>query len=281
MNIYSYLDFRQFLRDRIDALRRDNNNLSIREILRRVRCASPSYYKEVVVDGKKKMSLSTARRFAAFLQLSADETAYLLLLVQYNQAASTIDRQHFYEAMIDLRKPPVTDDHFLTIGEYGYVAEWYHTVIRELLPLLEEFGNRSAGERRMLAGLLRVHLTDRQIDEAINLLEALTFIRKNGDGNYEKSDTTIRVEQKSPAAYQALCRFLDVGKTVISSTDPLYRLFKVAVLGTNRETAAVIEKKINEVCQEIVQIAGTSGNDRLYALNIQFFPLTRLPEESG
>ncbi|MBN1756668.1 MAG: TIGR02147 family protein [Chitinispirillaceae bacterium] len=281
MTIYAYLDFRDFLRDRIDALRRENTKLSIREILRRVQCASPSYYKEVVIDGRKKMSLSAARRFAAFLKLSADETVYLLLLVQYNQAASTVDREHFYGALIDRQKKPAGADHFLTIGEYGYMAEWYHTVIRELLPLLEGFGNRSAGERRQLASLLRVPLTDRQIDEAITLLEELKFIRKNSEGNYEKSDTTIRVEQKSPAAYQALCRFLDVGKSVITSTDPLYRLFKVAVLGTNRDTAVLIEKKINEVCQEIVQIAGASESDRLYALNIQFFPLTKLPEETG
>ena len=280
MNIYSYLDYRQFLRDRIDTLRRENDKLSIRELLRRVQCSSPSYYKEVVVDARKKMSLTTARRFAAFLRLSADETGYLLLLVQYNQAVSDVDRQHFYELLLRCRKKPAAENHFLKISEYGYMSEWHHTVIRELLPLLGDFGNRNGEERARLARLLRVNLTDRQIDEAITILEKLKFIRKNEDGNFEKSDSTIRIEQKSPAAYRALCRFLDMGKSIIPATDSLYRLFKVAVLGMNRDTAAVIEKKINDLCQEIVSIAGTAEPDRLYAMNIQFFPLTRLPEEN-
>jgi uncharacterized protein (TIGR02147 family) len=282
MSIYTYLDYRHFLRDRVATLRKENPKLSIREILRRVECASPSYYKEVVVDGRKKMSLSAARRFADFLRLTTSETDYFLLLVQYNQAATDLDKEHFYARILATRKIPVsTEDHFLKIDEYGYMAQWHHTVVRELLPLLRNFGNRNGEERARLARLLRTELTDRDIDEAVKLLEELRFIKKDKEGNYIKSDSTIRIEQKSPAAYQALCRFLDLGKTIIPATDPLYRLFKVAVLGMNRDTAAAIEKKINEVCQEIVQIAGagTPETDRLYAMNIQFFPLTRLPEE--
>ena len=279
MSIYSYLDFRLFLHDRITTLRSENNNLSIREILRRVRCSSPSYYKEVIVDARKKMSLEAARRFAAFLQMPVDETAYFLLLVQYNQAGTELEKLHFYEQLLHFKKKPATEDHVLTINEYGYMSEWQNAVIREMLPLLDGFGNRSGAERAQIARLLRMKISDRQIDEAIRLLEKLKFIRKNSRGNYIKSESTIRAEKKSPAAYQALCQYMDMGKSIINSTDPLYRLFKVAVLGTNRETSAVIEKRVNDVCREIISIAGTGDSDRLYAMNVQFFPLTRLPEE--
>ena len=281
MSIYQYVDFRQFIIDRVETLQAENEHLSIREILRRVECSSPSYYKEVIVDGKKRMSLAVARRFGKFLKLSPPETEYFILLVQFNQAKTELERLHFYERIIHFKQKPQTENHFLTIREYGYMAHWQNVVIRELLPLLSSFGNRNAAERAVLASKLRIPITDRQINDAIALLESLRFVSKDGDGNYRKTATAIRAETRSPAAYKMLCQFTDLGKEIINASDVRQRLFKVAVLGMNKENRAVIEKKLDEVCQEIVEIAGADKDkvDRLYGMNIQLYPLTKLPEE--
>lgn len=283
MNIFDYIDYRHYLRDRIDALRAENANLSIREILRRLDCSSPSYYKEVIVDAKKNMSISTARRFAAFLRLSDTETEFFILLIQYNQAKTELERVHFYEKLLTADKKPVSSDHVLNVNEYEYMTSWRNAAVRELLGIFMDFGNRSPDERKQLSALLRVPVSDRQIDDAVMLLEKLKFIKKNSRGNYRKTETTIKAEKKSPSAYQALCQFVDLGKSVINTTEPDYRSFKVAVLGLDRDTHAIIQKKLDEVCHDIVNLSGatTSVSDRLYALNIQFFPLTRLPEEKA
>jgi len=281
MDIYSYHDFRFFIRDRVEALREAQPTLSIREILRRVECSSPSYYKEVILDAKRRMSSAAARRFASFFMLSADETEYFLLLLQYNQASTELERLHFLDKLMKFKKRPITENHFLSVHEYGYLAEWYHAVVRELLPLFPEFGNRNEGERKELAGLLRLKLTDMQIDASIKLLESLKFIRKNKNGNYEKTDTALRVEKKTPAAYKTLCDFMNIAKTVVNSTDASSRMVKAAVLSLNSEAYSIIEKKLNEAFQEIADIAADAAPavDRLYTVNIQFVPLTKLPGE--
>lgn len=281
MSIYQYLDFRHFIRGRVSALQAENEHLSIREILRRVKCTSPSYYKEVIVDAKKRMSLTVARRFAHFFTLTPAETDYFILLVQFNQAKTELERLHFYEKLIHFKQKPQTENHFLTIREYGYMAHWQNVVVRELLPLLSAFGNRSAAERAELAAKLRIPITDKQIDSAIALLESLRFIRKDAEGNYRKTDTTIRAETRSPAAYKMLCQFTDLSKEIINTSEVQDRLFKVAILSMSKENRAIIEKKLDAVCQEIVEIAGADSEsaDRLYGMNIQFYPLTKLPEE--
>lgn len=282
MSIYSYIDFRLFVQDRISILRSENPNLSIREILRRVECSSPSYYREVILDAKKRMSMTIARRFAAFFSLTTDETEFFLLLVQYNQATAELDKLHFYEKLLALKKNPVTENHILNVKEYGYMTEWHHVIIRELLPLITNFGNRDKHERQELAQKLRVKLTDDQINTAIQVLESLKFIRKNSEGNYEKTEMAIRLDKKSPAAHATLCQFMDLAKSAIATTESGSRMAKMAVIGMNSEAFAIIERKINEAFQEIVEIAGTAGTspDRLYALNLQLFPLTRLPDET-
>jgi len=265
----------------VESMQTENPHLSVREVLRRVHCSSPSYYKEVIVDAKKRMSLATARRFAEFFRLSTGETDFFLLLVQYNQAKSELERIRFYEQILQVMPKSSVEDHFLNINEYGYLSDWHNSVVRELLPLAKAFANRDANEREALARLLRRKIPEGQIDSAIRLLESLNFIRRDRDGNYVKSEVAIKNGDKTPAAFRTLCQFTDLGKSIINTTDPLYRLFKIAVLSMNEENFAVIEKKINDVCSEIVALSGTSQRppDRLYALNIQFFPLTRLPEE--
>jgi len=206
-----------------------------------------------------------------------------MLLLQYNQAKTELERVHFYEKLLTAEKKTASSDHVLDVNEYDYMTSWRNAAIRELLGVFPDFGNRGPEERRRLSQALRVPVSDRQIDEAIALLEKLKFIRKNSRGNYRKTDSTIKAEKKSPSAYQALCQFVDLGKAVINTTAPHNRAFKVAVLGIDRDTCSIIEKKIDEVCREIVEIAGarTSGADRVYAMNIQFFPITKLPEEAG
>jgi uncharacterized protein (TIGR02147 family) len=161
------------------------------------------------------------------------------------------------------------------------MAQWQNTVIRELMPLLGDFGNRGREEREAIARLLRMNVSDRQIDDAIKLLEMLKFIKKDRKGNYRKTDAAIKADKKTPAAFKMLSQFTDLGKSIINTTDPEHRLFKIAVLSMNRAIRAVIEKRIDEMCQEIVGLSGSASGkaDRLYAMNIQFFPLTRLPEE--
>ncbi len=284
MNIYSYSDYRRFIRDEIESLRKENPKLSIREILRRVGCSSPSYYKEVIIDGRKNMSVPVARRFSDFLKLSGNEAEYFLLLVQYNQAKTELERLSFYEKLLNFRKRTASEDYFLKVNEYGYMMDWCNMVVRELLPLAGDFGNRSEAERNALVQLLRVKLSEKQIDDSIRLLEALNFIKKNSRGNYRKTDATIRAENKSPAAFQTLCQFTELGNRVINTTDPQYRMFKVAVTAMSGKSYKIIEKKISDLCREIVEIASSADGaetDRLYAINIQFFPLTKLPEEKS
>lgn len=285
MNIYSYTDYRQFIKARVEELRKRIPKLSIRELLRRVGCTSPSYYKEVILDGKIKMSLSKARDFAAFFNLSGTETAYLLLLVQYTHAKTQNERIYLYEQMLKSEKPPpsATDDRILTVNEYAYLSNWYLSAIREVLQFYPGFGNRNREERLRLSRFFCVKMTEEQICEAIDILERLGFIAKNEAGNYRKTAQNIRSVQKTPAAYKTLCHHMQMAQTIINTAPPASRVFKTMVLSMTEETYLLIENKINELSREIYSLLNKEKHreDRLYSLSMQFFPLTKLPEESS
>ena len=99
MNIYEYLDYREFIRAAVDVMR-SQHKLTNRAISERLGVVSPSYYRETIEQGKKNMSLGVAGRFAALLQLNSDETDYLRLLVQYNQAKTEYEKTQLLEQLL-------------------------------------------------------------------------------------------------------------------------------------------------------------------------------------
>ncbi len=283
MNIYQYTNYREFLKDSFSELRKINKNLSMREILRRVGTASPSYYKEVVNDAKKNMSPSMARKFANFLKLDSNETAFFLALVGYNQATKESERIRFYEEMLIHHALNSPDNRFLEIYEYQYLSSWELSAIREFLHFHNGFRNLDSEERKNLADCFLVKVSEEQVVKAIKILETLGFIKKEKNGCYKKTTHNIRCPEKTSAAYLTLCQNMRHALQVINQAAPETRIFKNLIVSTSAPTYKIIEKRIQDFCKEILDIVSkdTNPEDRLYSLGLQFFPLTILPDDTN
>jgi uncharacterized protein (TIGR02147 family) len=282
MNIYHYINFRDFIKDAFSALRNENENLSIREILRRIGCASPSYFKEVIIDAQKKMSPVMTRKFALFLKLDTRETDYFLALVGYNQAETESERILYYEELLRHKVHTASENKFLELREYEYLSSWELSAIREFLHFHDGFKNLDAEERKKLAGCFLPKISDEQIKNAIQTLESLEFIKKDAHGNYRKTKQNIRSVKKTPAAYRTLCQNMKHALEIINTASPENRIFKNVIVSISSPTYEIIEKKVQEFCKEILDIASNDAypEDRLYSLGLQFFPLTKLPEDA-
>ncbi len=281
MNLYDYTDYREFLKATFSELRRKNKNLSIREILRRIGTASPSYYKEVVIDAKKNMSPAMARKFASFLKMDANETSFFVALVGYNQAVKESERIRFYEEMLLYKSHQASEARFLEIREYQYLSTWELSAIREFLHFYKEFKNLDSSEREKLANCFLPKITEQQICKAIEVLESLGFIKKDSKGCYRKTSQNIRCINKTSAAYLTLCQNMKHALQIINQADPETRIFKNLIISISASTYKILEKKVQEFCKEILNIVSNDTNpeDRLYSLGIQLFPLTKLPED--
>lgn len=279
MNIYGYTDFRDFIKDAFSELRKGNANLSIREILRRIGCSSPSYFKEVVIDAQKKMTTVMAGKFAQFLKLDTHETSYFLALVGYNQAQTESERIRYYQEMLHNKVDKVSENQFLELREFEYLSSWEISALREFLQIYDGFKNKDSIERKKIASCFIPKISEEQIDKAIKALETLGFIEKNDQGNYRKTRQNIRSVKKTPAAYLTLCQNMRHALEIINIVSPEERIFKNLTLTFPSKIYGLIENKIHEFCKEILDISSNNPDpeDRLYSLGLQFFPLTRSP----
>jgi len=281
MNIFSYMDFREFTRKWVEQYRK-NNSLANREIGRRLGVGSPSYFSDVFIKKIKIPSDKVAEKIAEMMKLSRRETEYFFLMIELKRVKTDIERTNIMEEMSKYWKDASSDVHVLERNEINYMTEWQNAVLRELIPLLTDFGNRNSEERQNVVKMLRPAITETQIQKAIELLESMKFITKDKKGNYVKTDQIIRGE-KPYFAVNTLSKLVSIGVRIIGVAKSEHRQFKSLILPIAEEHYPLIRKSIDKFCQELLDIVGKgkSKPDRLYNMNLQFFPLTHFNDENG
>jgi uncharacterized protein (TIGR02147 family) len=84
-------NYRSFLADRYRLLKATKPNISARAFARKAGIASPSYF-GLVIQGKRKLSVDYADKFALGLGLSREETEWLRLAVRFEHAKTPAER---------------------------------------------------------------------------------------------------------------------------------------------------------------------------------------------
>jgi uncharacterized protein (TIGR02147 family) len=278
VNIYSYMDFREFMRKWVEQYRK-TNQLTNREIGRRLGVGSPSYYSDVFLKDKKIPSVKVAEKIAEMMKLSRKETEYLFLMIDLKRVKTDIERTNIMEEMLKYWKGASPDVHVLERNEINFMSEWQNAVLFELIPLLNKFGNRNSEERQDVIRKLRPNITETQINKAIELLESMKFIAKDKKGNYVKTDKILRGD-KPYFIINTLSKLVNIGNRIVGVTKPEHRQFRSLFLPVSEEVYTIMQKRIDTFCQDLIDITRKASKkaDRLYNMNLQFFPLTRFED---
>ena len=101
-NLFNYLDYRHFLRDWLQAAKKQYG-FSYRFFSRRAGLKSPSLYK-MVMDGDRDLVEGSLHKFLEGLSLSAKEKEYFATLVLHNQARSQEHKERYLARIRALRE---------------------------------------------------------------------------------------------------------------------------------------------------------------------------------
>src|SRR5690606_3588579 len=105
----------------------------------------------------------------------------------------------------------------------------------------------------------------------------LNLARKNAQGRYEKVGEVVST---GPAADPAGTRpglraSLELATRALEAHPPAERPFSYVTVCVSEKTFARVRDKIREIRREILESAARDAEaDRLYQLNLQFFPLS-------
>src|SRR5437016_2808353 len=120
-DIFSYTDYRRFLRDFYEKTKAANPKFSHRYIAQKVGFNSSSFFSQII-KLQSNISPKFVFNFAKLMRLSKKETEYFETLVNYNQSKSAEEQKQFYERLIRFRRPKTKE---LESHQYAMLNKWY------------------------------------------------------------------------------------------------------------------------------------------------------------
>jgi uncharacterized protein (TIGR02147 family) len=269
INIFNYTDYRLFLRDAYQELKSENTKISHRYIARKVGFSSSGLFSQII-----KMQTNISNRlvvnFTKFFKLNKKEAEYFELLVQYNQAKSHEETKYFYEKILSFRRPRAKK---IEVHQYEYLNKWYYVAIRQLLAIYP-----FKGDYKKLAKMVVPAIKPSEAEKAIQLLTKLKLITKDAQGYFKWVDPTITTGEKSDAVgIQSYLRdTMDMAKHALDKTPRVKRKISTLTMSISQNGLDAIEERTKAYRKEVQEIAEKDGEvDRVYQLNIQFFPMSQ------
>jgi uncharacterized protein (TIGR02147 family) len=272
-SVFHYFDFTAYLKQSFDFEKAENKKFSHRFIALRLGVKSSSFFKDVLAK-RIKITPARAAAFAKLMHLNQVESEYFEQLVQYNQAETQQEKEMFLERLLRKSKSKLASP--LQAFQKEYFNKWYYAAIRELLALREFRGDYAA-----LAAELSPAISPSEAMEAVNLLVRLGMIHKTAQGHYQKVDKVVSSgsELKPEMIRPAIEGNIQLALEALNAYPQEVRPFSYLTLSVSEESFNEIAERIRSFRRDVLEIVTKDAKvDRLYQLNIQFFPVSNPPK---
>lgn len=266
-NIFEYNNFRKFLHDFYEYKHAQNRYFTKAFICRELGLPNTRSYFNDVINGKQ-VSAQKLVMFIKMMKLSKEESNYFRALVNYNQCSDPDEKELFLDQLIALNRTP---KEIMAAKNYTYYREWYHSVIRALLGIID-----FKDDYHHLAHLVFPPITPTQAKESIRLLEQLEMIKQDEQGCYRPISKVIStgsyIKNEIIKSYQV--KSLEVARSSITRNKDQKQRVLTKVLSLSDAAYAAIEKRLERFNAEVTSIVHKDEQkaDRVYQMLLLFYP---------
>lgn len=275
IDIFCYTDYRKFLFDFYEAKKRIAPHFSHRYVAQKVGFSSSGFFSKIIT-GKTNISNELVLKFAEFMKLKRSEADYFQLLVLYNQAKSHAEKKQWFEKILAYSKSKVK---IVEVSHYQFFEHWYYVALREILAF-HDFKD----DYKELGKMVDPPISASQAKKAVMLLEEFHFIEKDSKGYFRQTEKLISTGYDSRAV--AINNFqlatLDLAKESIDRFPKDERDISTLTLSFSGAMYNQIGEKLKTFRRELLEMVKNDEQlvDRVYQINFQIFPLSRLPKDA-
>jgi uncharacterized protein (TIGR02147 family) len=273
VSVFAYREYREFLRDSFDELKRERRGFSHRAFARMAGFASSNFV-HLVMQGKRNLSVSGIQKVARALKLKKSEAIFFENLVLFDQARTDAERNIYYERIAaDHRYAKV---HHLEKSQFEYYSRWYVPVIREMVLL-----NNFSEDPEWIARNIVPNITSREAGEAISLLLDLGLIERDGAGRLVQR--TRHISSGDAVASLALsnyqCEMIERAAKSIDSSPADVREVGSVTFAVSKKRLVEAKRMIREFRSRLSSfLSEEEAAEAVYQFNVQLFNLSRVDE---
>jgi uncharacterized protein (TIGR02147 family) len=275
IKIFDYTDYRKYLLDYYTKQKKSQSAFSYRFFANKAGFNSVGLYKDVI-EGRQSLGRALTVKFSKALGHSKREAEYFENMVFFNEAKSVDDRKLYFERMLaccDIKTA------LIDTSRCEYYSKWYYSAIRALLSYV-----RFKDDFATLAAMVDPAIKLDEAKKAIEVLERLGFINKGDTEYYQISDALISTGRLTADSSVQTMNVMGFQRAMVDLGKEAYDRFPTDRLDMSSLTLSVSETTFKEMKEEITALRRKlllkaeqeQAPDRVYQLNYQFFPLTKI-----
>jgi uncharacterized protein (TIGR02147 family) len=269
-DIFDYNNFRSYLKDLYAYRHKLNKKFSKAYICTELGLPNSRSYFHDVLNGKFVSQPKIALLIKVF-DLDKEESQFFRVLVNYNQAVDdTEERELLFEQLVSLNRTPKK---LISPKEYAYFKEWYHSVVRAVLNVVDF---RKDDNYRRFAHMIFPPITESQAKTSIQLLLELELIKENDAGFLKPTDkilsTGAYAKDDIIKIYQL--KSLEIANEAILKNQKQPQRVITKTVSISEEGFTRILKNLEKFNSELNSIVHKDENpaDRVYQIDIVLFP---------
>ncbi|HEX2958797.1 MAG TPA: TIGR02147 family protein [Chitinispirillaceae bacterium] len=268
--VYSYTNYRTFLKDFFSSKKEENPHFSFQVFANKAGIKARDHILRVM-NGQSNLSYEGSIKFASAMDLSEKEGDYFVNMVLFNQAKKHDEQLLYFNKMSQICN--ATPVQRLRQDQYAYFAEWYYAALRSFLPLFN-FNNNYG----MIGKYLDPPISAQQVRKAIDLLCEQGLLTVDENGNYKVAALSLTAgdEVTSMAINSFHRQSLELAIRSISKTPADQRDISGVTMSVSQKGFDKIKSEIQAFRKKIISIAeNDSDEDRVVQFNMQLFPLSK------
>ena len=267
MDIYDYEDYKKFVDASLATM--NKKGATRRDLAFFIGC-QPSHV-TAVLGGDAHFSSEQADKTAQYLKLERDQTAYFLILVQFNRAG-TESLRGVYSTMLSSMKASATPiRNKLGINEdlsdevkAQYYSSWIYSCVHVMLSI-EAFQSSSA-----ISDHLGIPQTT--VENILRFLVGAGLAVKKDPGKYIQQRSMLHLDNASPFLIQHHSNWRLRAVQEISQAK-IGQLHYSGVVSLSKKDSLRIKEILSEALKAAINVVRESPEEQISCINIDFFDL--------
>lgn len=267
LNIFDYLDYREYLRDYYKDAKINRSFFSYRFIGSRV--GMDSSYVIKVLQGNLHIALKKINNFIKLLDLDLAEAEFFETLVHFGRAKTERQRKLYFDKLFSISSVKARR---LEPRQYEFFQKWYYSAVWSIINC-----SPFNGDYRSLAEKCAPAITVWDAKRAVRLLLGLGLIAKEADGIYHTTDLNLTTGQKwySRAIESHQREFIRLADEAVDRFAKEARDISTVTMSIDEKSLPEIREHIRQFRSSLIKMVNNYvGRGRIYQINVQLFPLS-------
>ncbi|MCB9681732.1 MAG: TIGR02147 family protein [Alphaproteobacteria bacterium] len=276
VDLFTYLDYRAFIRDWFEARKRSDKRFTHRHFLGLAGFTSSSALINVM-SGTRNLSPESTESFARAMELDPEERAFFRALVALDQAATDDERNEAWALISAERR--FRSARQLDGEAVRFLSQWVMPAIHQLAAR-DDFSDDPA----WIAAALRPVVSEDVAREALASLQLLGLLARDEGGRLRPANVSVVTPRE--VEHLAVCNYHRQMATRALESVAAFPAEERHLLGV---TVAVPAELVPQVKQELNRMqarlldlcdSAEAPADRVYQINLQFVPLSNSRSEA-